>query len=112
MACPNSRPLPHLAGFWYFFLEDTRELENRRSLINPSVILNMIRIDEFRTGEISLPATDADDVPPACFACVYLSYKEFSMGDGLYYYHCGYHSQDRTGQPGPPCLPDPGAPRN
>ena len=42
----------------------------------------MTLIDEFRTGEVSLPSAEADDIPPCGFTCVYLLYKEFSVGEG------------------------------
>ena len=66
----------------------------------------MLRVDDFRTGSLSLPATEADEVPPGCFACVYLAYKEFSMNeaDGLYYYYCAYHTPGRLTRQEPPCL--------
>ncbi|MFZ2088496.1 MAG: hypothetical protein WAU47_07960, partial [Desulfobaccales bacterium] len=61
---------------------------------------------EFRTGSLSLPATETDEVPPACFACLYLAYKEFSMNEasGLFYYYCAYHTPGRLSQETPPCL--------
>ncbi len=68
----------------------------------------MVRREEFRTGSLSLPASDADEVPSGCFACPYLSYKEFSMNEaeGLFYfyYYCTYHALERSGQELPPCL--------
>ena len=66
----------------------------------------MLRPEEFRTGSLSLPATEADEVPPGCFACPYLAYKEFSMNEaeGLFYYYCAYYAVERTGQKLAPCL--------
>jgi len=64
--------------------------------------------EEFRTGQISIPAPDADDVPGCCFTCASLSYKEFSVGEDLCYYFCGYLWQDKISPTGPPCLADPG----
>jgi len=66
----------------------------------------MLSVAEFRTGSISLPATEADDVPGGCFACPYLAYKEFSMNEaeGLFYYYCAYHLEGRLNQAPPPCL--------
>lgn len=46
----------------------------------------MISLDEFRTGAYSLPAADLDEDLSLCSSCPYLSYKEFSVGDGLYYF--------------------------
>lgn len=48
----------------------------------------MVGLEEFRTGAYSLPATDRDEDFAPCFSCVYLFYKEFSVGEGLYYYFC------------------------
>jgi hypothetical protein len=44
-------------------------------------------MEEFRFGILSLPATDAEDIPPGCFTCPCLAYKEFSMteANGLLY---------------------------
>jgi len=64
----------------------------------------MITLEEFRTGQYRVPAPDVDDLPPCCFTCVYLAFKEFSVGEGLYYYFCGYGWQDRIRQAAPPCL--------
>ena len=68
----------------------------------------MLSLEEFRTGSLSLPATEADEVPPACFACPYLSYKEFSMNEapGLFYYYCAYYTPGRLSLEIPPCLPE------
>jgi hypothetical protein len=41
----------------------------------------MLTEEEFRTGSLSLPSLEADEVPPGCFACPYLAYKEFSMNE-------------------------------
>jgi hypothetical protein len=67
----------------------------------------MLRIEEFCTGQVSIPAPDADDVPSCCFTCAYLSYKEFSVGDGLYYYFCGYNWHEGITLNVPPCLKGP-----
>jgi len=68
----------------------------------------MLRLEEFRTGSLSLPASEADEVPPLCFACQYLAYKEFSMNEaeGLFYYYCAYHLPGRLAQEEAPCLAD------
>ena len=68
----------------------------------------MLSLDEFRTGQLSIPSLDEDALPPCCFACVYLSYKEFSAhyGDGLFYYCCAYFWPDRLNQTVPACLKD------
>ena len=55
----------------------------------------MITLDEFRTGQISLPVTDADDLPPCCFTC-----------DGPCYVYCGYGYEDKITRSLPPCLED------
>jgi hypothetical protein len=67
----------------------------------------MLSLEEFRTGSVSLPATEADEVPPDCFACPYLSYKEFSMNEaeGLFYYYCAYYTPGRLSPENLPCLP-------
>jgi len=66
----------------------------------------MLGAAEFRTGSISLPASEVDEVPPGCFACAYLAYKEFSMNEaeGLFYYYCAYHLPGRLAQEEAPCL--------
>lgn len=66
----------------------------------------MLSPEEFRTGRWSLPATEADEVPPGCFVCPFLAYKEFSMNEaeGLYYYYCAYDTPGRLRQDIPPCL--------
>jgi hypothetical protein len=68
----------------------------------------MISLEEFRSGAYSLPASDLDEAFSLCFSCPYLSYKEFSVGDGLYYYFCSYYWPDRISrsinQTAPPCL--------
>jgi len=64
----------------------------------------MITLEEFRTGQLSIPVTDLDSIPDCCFACPSLAYKEFSVGQGLYYYFCGYYWQDETTRRLPPCL--------
>ncbi len=56
----------------------------------------MIRVEEFLTGQLSVPVADADDLPPGCFGCPYFAYKEFSVGDGAYYYFCGYHVAEKV----------------
>jgi len=68
----------------------------------------MLGIEEFRTGSASLPASEADEVPPVCFVCPYLAYKEFSMNEaeGLFYYYCAYHLPGRLTQVEAPCLAD------
>ncbi len=62
--------------------------------------------DEFRTGQLSIPSTDADDLPPGCLACPFLSYKEFSVGSGAgpFYYYCAYTWSDNPKGALPPCL--------
>ncbi len=70
----------------------------------------MLSPEEFRIGSLSLPATEGDEVPPGCFACAYLSYKEFSMNEaeGLFYYYCycAYYTPGRLSLEMPPCLPE------
>jgi hypothetical protein len=68
----------------------------------------MLSPEEFRTAGVSLPATEVDEVPPGCFTCSYLSYKEFSMNEaaGLFYYYCAYDTPGRLNQETPPCLPE------
>ena len=66
----------------------------------------MVTPEEFRRGSLSLPSTEADEVPPGCFSCPYLTYKEFSMNEapGLFYYHCAYYTVGRLTQEIPSCL--------
>lgn len=64
----------------------------------------MISLEEFRSGAYSLTPADLDEFFSRCFSCVYLSYKEFSVGEGLYYYFCGYNWPDRISRATPPCL--------
>ena len=66
----------------------------------------MIPADDFRTGLLSIPHIDGDDLPSCCFRCVYLVTKEFSVSyqDGAFYYHCAYSLPDRLNQSVPPCL--------
>jgi hypothetical protein len=67
----------------------------------------MQNLDEFSTGQVSLPAIDADDLPACCFACPYLFGKEFSVGEGFTYLCCGYLLTERTGDdPSPKCTID------
>jgi hypothetical protein len=66
----------------------------------------VISLEEFRTGAYSLPAGDLDEDLSLCFSCFYLSYKEFSLGDGLYYYFCSYSWPDKMTSTTPPCLAD------
>ncbi len=65
----------------------------------------MFTLEEFRGGQVSVPAMDAEAVPECCFSCPCLAYKEFSVGDGLYYYYCGYSWRDETDRRHPACLP-------
>ena len=66
----------------------------------------MIDLADFRTGLVSLPAIDGDDLPPCCFACPFLFQKEFSVnqGDDLFYFACAYSLPDKLNQAVPPCL--------
>jgi hypothetical protein len=68
----------------------------------------MVTLEEFRTGQYSIPAEDADDVPSCCFTCVYLMHKEFSVGcrDNFYYF-CAYYWPDKLTQTKPCCLVEP-----
>jgi len=64
----------------------------------------LITVEEFRSGAYSLPASDLDEFFSLCFSCVFLSLKEFSVGDGLYYYFCIYNWADRINRTTPPCF--------
>lgn len=66
----------------------------------------MSEVTAFRSGSLSLPANDADEVPAICFTCTYLAYKEFSMneGQGLFYYYCAYQVAGRLLEEVAPCL--------
>ena len=68
----------------------------------------MIRADDFRPGDVSVPGIDADDLPDCCFRCAYLLTKEFSVSsDGQFYYFCAYNWPDKITQTVPPCLGEP-----
>ena len=56
----------------------------------------MMIVEEFRTGHVSLPAIDTDDLPSCCFACPYLFAKEISVGEEVAYLWCGYLMTERT----------------
>jgi hypothetical protein len=60
--------------------------------------------DQFRSGAISLPGGDLDDLPSCCRECRLLLPKEFSVGEGLVYYFCGYAWQDEPTAFDLPCL--------
>ena len=66
----------------------------------------MLTPEEFRRGSLSLPATEADEVPPGCFSCPYPACKEFFMNEapGLFYHHCAYYTVERSLQEMPRCL--------
>ena len=55
----------------------------------------MLTPEEFRRGSLSLPATEADEVPPGRFSRPYPACKEFSMNEapGLFYYYCAYFTE-------------------
>ena len=56
----------------------------------------MLNEEEFRTGRMSIPVKDADDLPFCCFSCHYLFGKEFSVGEGITYLCCGYLLTERN----------------
>jgi hypothetical protein len=63
----------------------------------------MQNLEEFRTGQVSLPVNDADDLPQCCFSCYYLFGKEFSVGESVTYLCCGYLLTERNiNDPAPP----------
>jgi hypothetical protein len=65
----------------------------------------ILSLEEFRSGRVSLPVIDADELPPCCFSCRYLYGKEFSIGEGATYLCCGYHLTVRTDEDASPnCL--------
>ncbi len=66
----------------------------------------MVNLEIFRTGQVSIPAPDADDVPSCCFDCVYLQHKDFSVSSGgdLFYYYCSFCLPDKLTQTPPRCL--------
>lgn len=67
----------------------------------------MLNLEEFRTGQVSLPSNDADDLPMCCFSCHYLFGKEFSVGEGFTYLCCGYLLTERNNiEPFPKCMID------
>jgi len=68
----------------------------------------MIRAEDFMRGELSVPSTDADDLPECCWRCPFLQYKEFStsIGEGLFYYFCAYNMAEREASSPPGCFQD------
>lgn len=67
-----------------------------------------MRAGDFRLGEVSVPGTDADDLPDCCCRCPYLVSKEFSVSsDGQFSYFCAYNWPDKITQTSPPCLTEP-----
>lgn len=70
--------------------------------------LNMVKLDEFRTGQYSVPFGCADELPDCCFACVYLIYDDQETGaclcDSPSFYFCAYSWPDKLTQTVPPCL--------
>jgi len=63
-----------------------------------------VKPEEFRTGLVSLPSSETDEVPECCFSCLHLAYKEFSMNEGLFYYYCAYGDATPLTAALPPCL--------
>jgi hypothetical protein len=64
----------------------------------------MLSSAEFRTDMVSLPVTEADEVPACCFDCPCLQQKEFSTSEGAAYMYCSYHYPETISQALPPCL--------
>ena len=71
------------------------------------IILEMVSVAEFQTGQFSIPAADLEEIPECCLTCVYLSYKEFSTSEGALFYYCAYLWSDRTAKPPPACSEKP-----
>lgn len=63
----------------------------------------MLSLAEFRTGLVSLPLTEADEVPACCFTCLYLQSKEFSTSEGAAYLYCSYNNASWNSPADPPC---------
>jgi hypothetical protein len=63
----------------------------------------MLSPAEFRTGLVSLPETEADEVPSCCFDCPDLQSKGFSTSDDASYLYCSYNYVDGSARIPPPC---------
>jgi len=64
-----------------------------------------MRPEDFRQLSVSLPVTDAGEVPEICFTCPFLASKWFSSGDAdQAYLFCAYPLPDRLTADHPPCL--------
>jgi hypothetical protein len=70
----------------------------------------MINLDEFRSGQWSVPFCCGDEIPECCFMCVYLLYDETDacLCDSQFSYFCGSAWPDRLTHVVPPCLQAPG----
>jgi hypothetical protein len=71
----------------------------------------MVNVDEFRTGQFSVPFAGAGELPPCCFSCIYLQHEECPVcfSDAPFYYICAYSWPDKLTQTPPPCLQEPPA---
>ena len=68
----------------------------------------MLRPEEFRLGQWSIPSMDADDLPECFWRCLFLQYKEFSTspGAGQFYYFCAFPLAENGIESQPKCLED------
>jgi hypothetical protein len=68
----------------------------------------MINLDEFRSGQYSVPLCCGDELPESCFTCVYLVYDERDacLCDSGSFYFCAYAWPDKLTHMVPPCLQD------
>jgi hypothetical protein len=72
----------------------------------------MFILDEFRAGIYGVPFSLADDLPPACFRCVYLMAEENPVCycEKPFYYYCCYSWPDKLTDATPLCLEEDSAP--
>ncbi len=64
----------------------------------------MLSPGEFRPGMVSLPVSDADDVPACCLDYPYLQQKEFSTSEDAAYLYCCYNYADNIPDDHLSCL--------
>ncbi|OGP69384.1 MAG: hypothetical protein A2Z73_06940 [Deltaproteobacteria bacterium RBG_13_60_28] len=65
----------------------------------------MVDPAEFRAGSFSIPYSSQDELPPCCFACVYLLSEESMVCYcASFYYFCAYSWPDKLTHTVPPCL--------
>ncbi len=63
-------------------------------------------LEEFRAGLITLPSTEAEELPGCCTRCVYLLAEETGgcFCGSPFYYFCAYSWPYKLTETPPPCL--------